>query len=242
MGSLVASEAKTTFGVLQPDAAIWRDSETLVDWAPIRRYPVDVVPWDIETIREKLAGRTARRQELLEIKKRAAVAVILRPVDDDTEVLLIRRAVRERDPWSGHMAFPGGHQEPADADMRATAVRETFEEVGLDLLQHEYLGALDEFPATARGAFVGMIISPHVFALRDPRPVLRPNVEVAELVWGRVGQMMRGEVDAIKELRYDGEQRRLPAFRVQDQLVWGMTHNMLRSLFQLLDDKVARVG
>jgi 8-oxo-dGTP pyrophosphatase MutT (NUDIX family) len=175
--------------------------------------------------------------------RQAAVAAILREAvgpdgrrdDDDTEVLLIRRAERPGDPWSGHMAFPGGHFEPYDADLRATAIRETMEEVGLDLREHDYLGALDEIAATARGRLVGMIIAPHVFALRDVPLELRPNFEVAELVWGRLGPMMRGEIDAIKELRYEGELRRMPAFRVHDNLVWGMTHNMLRSLFRLIE-------
>jgi 8-oxo-dGTP pyrophosphatase MutT (NUDIX family) len=207
----------------------------------VRRYPLGYVPLDLTTIRNKLQGREAKRQQLPEIQWRAAVAAILRPAPapnehDDVEVLLIRRALREGDPWSGHMAFPGGHQEPIDADLRATAMRETLEEVGLDLREHEYLGQLDEFQAMARGRALSMVISPHLFALK-PGPTglrFRPNDEVAELVWGRVGQMMRGEVDATKELEYDGERRRLPAFMIEDHLVWGMTHNMLISLFALL--------
>jgi 8-oxo-dGTP pyrophosphatase MutT (NUDIX family) len=161
------------------------------------------------------------------------VAAILRPVSQagalGTEVLFIRRAERPGDPWSGHMAFPGGHKEPTDADLLTTAIRETWEEVGLDLHQHELLGQLDELPAVARGRFVGMGISPFVFALRgDANMVI--NQEVAELVWGELGQMARGEIDDIKELTYEGALMRLPAFRVQGHVVWGLTHHMLRSL------------
>ena len=196
---------------------------------------------DLDTIRQKLSRHEARRQNLQDIQRRAAVAAILRPVPADTEVLLIRRAERKGDPWSGHMAFPGGHFEPIDTDLRATAMRETLEEVGLDLREHEYLGELDEFQAIARGRFVGMVIAPYVFALRgDPR--FKPNYEVAELVWGRLGEMVRGEVDTIKELDYDGELRRLPAFRVQNHVVWGMTHAMLRSLFGVLADSPLAFG
>ena len=165
---------------------------------------------------------------------------MLRPSGPDTEVLLIRRAERPGDPWSGHMAFPGGHYEPVDRDLRETAMRETFEEVGLNLHGHEYLGQLDEVAAMARGRAVGMTIAPHVFALQmsDAPLVLRPNHEVAELLWGSLGRMFRGEVDAVKEISYGGETRHLPAFVVQDQLVWGMTHGMLRSLFALLAEDV----
>lgn len=182
-----------------------------------------------------MSAREARRRELLDIPRQAAVAAILRAVEGDTEVLLIRRAERAGDPWSGHMAFPGGHREPIDVDLKATAIRETMEEVGLDLRDHDYLGQLDEIPATARGKSLGMVIAPFVFALRA-EPVLKPNGEVAGLVWGRLGQMVRGEIDAIKELSYEGELRRLPAFKVDDNIVWGMTHNMLRTLLDLIAD------
>lgn len=166
--------------------------------------------------------------------RRAAVAAVLRPRGPETEVLLIRRSERPSDPWSGHMALPGGHQDPEDADLTATALRETLEEVGLDLRHHDYLGALDELPATIRGRPVGISITPHVFALRAAA-TLSPNYEVAEIVWAELGPMARGEIDCIKEWRYEGELRRAPAFNVNGHLVWGLTHHMLWSLFEVLD-------
>ena len=213
---------------------------SVVDEGVTRRYPITSVAFDIETIRRRLRAREARRQ-VAPTPRRAAVAAILRPSDADTEVLLIRRAERPGDPWSGHMAFPGGHHEPVDRDLRETAMRETMEEVGLNLHEHEYLGQLDEVAAMARGKAVGMTIAPHVFALHNVHEaplVLRPNHEVAELLWGSLGRMFRGEVDAIKEISYGGETLHLPAFQVEQQLVWGMTHGMLRSLFSLLTDSI----
>jgi 8-oxo-dGTP pyrophosphatase MutT (NUDIX family) len=204
------------------------------------------VAFDIETIRRQLRAREVSKRTEVQAKaeagqgedvpRRAAVAAILRSSGLDTEVLLIRRAERSGDPWSGHMAFPGGHHEPSDVDLRATAMRETLEEVSLDLREHEYLGQLDEVRAMVRGRFVGMTITPYVFALSAAPLVLRPNYEVAELLWGSLGQMFRGEVDAVKEISYDAEKLSLPAFLVKDQLVWGMTHGMLRALFALLQD------
>jgi len=192
-------------------------------------------------IRRCLSGlRASPKQNGQNAGRRAAVAAVLRAVGGDTEVLLIRRAERPGDPWSGHMALPGGHHDPGDANLRETAIRETLEEVGLDLRGHDYLGQLDELAATARGKLVGMTITPHVFALRGEPPELRPNYEVAELVWGSLGRMFRGEVDATKELTYGGETRQLPAYDVHGHLVWGMTHAMLRSLFarlRLRDDE-----
>lgn len=193
--------------------------------------------FDFEMIRRQLSGRIAKQQDQTGIERRAAVAAILHQGPRDTQVLLIRRAERPGDPWSGHMAFPGGHFNASDSDLRATAMRETMEEVGLDLAAHEYLGQLDELVATARGRMLAMSISPYVFAIRgETAPVLQPNYEVAGVVWGSLGSMFRGEIDAVKEFTLGGEARSLPAFDVQDHLVWGMTYYMLRSLFSLLGD------
>jgi 8-oxo-dGTP pyrophosphatase MutT (NUDIX family) len=230
----------------------------LVDAGALRRYPVVIVPtaYDLDRIRAKLAGRQPRSAadagfaESLETgglnavvqagpvtpHRKAAVAAILRPSARGTresEVLLIRRAERAGDPWSGHMAFPGGHQDPGDPDSHATALRETMEEIGLDLRQHEYLGQLDEVPATIRGLRVGISIAPHVFAMHG-EPSLRPNYEVAEIIWAELGPMARGEVDETKEWKYEGALHQAPAFRVDSHVVWGLTHRMLMSLFDVL--------
>lgn len=64
----------------------------------------------------------------------------------DPEILFIKRAGRVGDRWSGHVAFPGGRRDPPDVDDRATAIRETREEVGLDLAHRHclYVGNLPE--------------------------------------------------------------------------------------------------
>lgn len=194
--------------------------------------------FDLERIRGRLLGRTARRQERPDITRRAAVATILRPAPGkpgESEVLLIKRSERLGDPWSGHMAFPGGHKEPDDIDLLTTARREALEEVGIDLRDHEYLGELDEQPAVARGRFVGMAIAPFVFAVRG-EPQLETSSEVAECVWAGLGQLAGGEVDEVKELVWEGELLRLPAYRVGGHVVWGLTHHMLQSLFATLAD------
>ena len=186
----------------------------------------------LPAIEARLRGHTPLRFTG-KAERRAAVAAVLRRGPVDTELLLIRRAEREGDPWSGHMALPGGHLQAGDADLLATALRETREEVGIDLREHELLGALDEHPATAQGKFTGIVIAPFVFALR--RDVeLRPNHEVADLFWASIGRMARGESDAVKELQRDGRLVRFPGFGVGEHVVWGLTHRMLQSFFATL--------
>jgi len=96
-------------------------------------------PAEIERIRDYQA---IIRPEPSIIK--AAVAIILRDGEHGTELLMMQRAKHENDPWSGQMSFPGGKIEASDADSKAAAVREAFEEVGADLREKDYLGRLDD--------------------------------------------------------------------------------------------------
>jgi 8-oxo-dGTP pyrophosphatase MutT (NUDIX family) len=202
-----------------------------VDPAARWRYRVGVAgELELQTIRARLSQHAPRRFTG-EATRRAAVSAILRPALHDVELLLIRRAEREGDPWSGHMALPGGHLEPSDPDLLATARRETREEVGLDLGRHELLGALDEHPA----ASTGMVIAPFVFALRSAAE-LRPNHEVAEVLWAPLGPMARGEVDVVKELVRDGRRVRLPGYEVGERVVWGLTYRVLQNMFAALQE------
>lgn len=135
------------------------------------------------------------------------------------------------------MAFPGGRFETHDVDLRATAIRETAEEVGLDLEgQGELLGPLDEqWPRSGRG----LVVAPWLWVLRTPEVVLTPNHEVAETVWAPLAPMIRGETATEYPLHWNGMDVRMPAFRVGERVVWGMTQRMLASMFALLQGSSA---
>lgn len=170
--------------------------------------------------------------------KKAAVAVILRPSADsaESEILLIRRAEREGDPWSGQMALPGGRHEPSDADLLATAVRETREEIGLDLAAHaSLLTRLSDLPAVARAKRVGMVITPFVFILERPGEI-RANHEVAETLWAPIGPLARGEWNTTYPYNHQDQVLNMPCFNVSGRMVWGLTHRMLSMLFERLRD------
>jgi 8-oxo-dGTP pyrophosphatase MutT (NUDIX family) len=166
--------------------------------------------------------------------RRAAVALVLLPREETLDILLIRRAERAGDLWSGHMALPGGRQEPTDATLADTAIRETLEEVGLDLrAEGELLGRLDDLPATGRGQAVGMVVSPWVFAVeREPRLTL--NEEVDEAMWAPLAAMIDGSTDTIVDYRHEGHDLKLPGYLVGERVVWGMTHRMLGFLFDAI--------
>src|SRR5574340_1202394 len=114
---------------------------------------------------------------------RAAVAVVLREAGGGTEFVAIRRSERVGDPWSGHMALPGGRQHPSDRDLLMTAARETQEEIGVDLARHaRLLGRLDELTAMAWGQPIDLVISPFVFALEAPVQFIVDPSEVERAV------------------------------------------------------------
>jgi 8-oxo-dGTP pyrophosphatase MutT (NUDIX family) len=190
-------------------------------------------PIELDLALPAIAARLGTRQHERfagQAERWAAVAAVLRQGPLDTELLLIRRAERDGDPWSGHMALPGGHRHVEDVDLLATAMRETHEEVGLDLSRHDLLGSLDEHPASAQGKFTGIVIAPFVFGLRSDEE-LSPNHEVADMVWVPLGRMARGETDVVKELQREGRLMRFPGFGVGDHVVWGLTHRVLQSFF-----------
>lgn len=190
----------------------------------------------VQLIADRLRARDSLVLPRNEHTRTAAVAAIVRDSGDDAEVLLIRRAEHPNDPWSGQMAFPGGRNEPRDVDLLATALRETSEEIGVDLLEvARPLGHLDEVEATVRGRMTGLIVRPYVFQMRaDADLRVRENYEVAEVVWGRLGPMLRGETKSTIHYTGQGYDVTLPAYDVDGRTVWGLTYQMLHSLFDRL--------
>ncbi len=161
----------------------------------------------------------------------AAVAAVLREGADGIEVLLIRRAEREGDPWSGQMALPGGRHDATDRDLLHTALRETEEELGVTLSPSQLVAPLDDLEAIAHGRRTGMVIRPYVFTQTTPLPPLRvPNREVAEVVWTPLAPLFDGTSDTAFPYRMGDTVWDLPAWKVQQHIVWGLTHRIVSNL------------
>lgn len=165
---------------------------------------------------------------------RAAVALAIRlGPTGQPEILLIRRATREGDPWSGQVALPGGRWSPADASLRDTAIRETAEETGLDLQSGGLiLGTLDELrPRTP--ALPPIIVTPYV-ALTGGELPLTPNHEVAAAFWMPLQHLHDPEVARESVVQVRGASWRVPSFVFGEYVVWGMTERILRQLLELV--------
>lgn len=169
----------------------------------------------------------------------ASVAVVLRPGPQGPQILLIRRAERPGDPWSGHMALPGGRSDPGDADDEATAARETLEEVGIDVRRGgRLLGALDQVRPVSRRA-PRVLVSPFVYAVPGDAAA-RPNHEVALALWVPVAEL--ASPDALTEFLYeleDGTSVTFPAYGAGGHVVWGLTYRILTGFIRVWRDAVA---
>jgi 8-oxo-dGTP pyrophosphatase MutT (NUDIX family) len=189
----------------------------------------------LEELITRLSVRRARELELPVPIRWAAVSAILRHRgQDDWELLFIKRARHDKDPWSGHMAFPGGRLEPGE-DPYAAAIRETLEEVGIDLSRAARLVAqLDDLQAVARGKRQPLVIRPFVFVL-ETHPELIPNEEVDEVVWIPLSTLLDGEGRGVYHYDRDGVSLELPCVRYQGYLIWGLTHHMMSEMLDRLE-------
>lgn len=140
-------------------------------------------------------------------------------------LLLIERATSEGDPWSGHMALPGGRRDPGDASLLATAIRETREETAIDLLETgRLLGRLSTV-APRNPRLPPLTVVPFVFELTtgvQPRP---RAAEVAEVVWAPIEPLRHAS--ARSTYRHPEYRLSFPAFDVGGRTVWGLTHRIL---------------
>ena len=169
----------------------------------------------------------------------AAVAIVFREGVRSVEVLLIERAVREGDPWSGHMAFPGGRLEHGDGSSLRTARRETFEEVGIELANAEYLGRLDDIIGNPRTSPT-LVVAAHAFFLTENQKIQLAPQEVQEAFWFPLADMLEESrsveytISHLPEARYPGILVGIPDRHV----IWGLTYRFLENLLNVLGQSI----
>ena len=170
-------------------------------------------------------GMGARHRE-------AAVAVVVAAGEAGDEVLVARRATVEGDPWSGHIALPGGGREPADRSLEETARRETLEETGIDLSASACVGTLGIVSPHSAGA-PRISVAPFVFRYEGDRTVT-VSEELVEAWWIPVSDLQRAEAWQVTSVVVRGDVRiEARGFAVGGHVLWGLTEriidNFLRS-------------
>ena len=167
--------------------------------------------------------------------RQAAVAVVLHETAEGSRILFIKRAQHDGDPWSGHMAFPGGHRDSDDISLQATAVRETQEEIGLDLNAATFLGPLSQQRAMPRGRTRDMLVAPFIFQI-DTIPAFRLNHEVDEIVWGPLDDMLDRSLSDTETRPVGSSETVFNGYRLNgEHFVWGLTYRAVQTFFKVLD-------
>ncbi len=169
-------------------------------------------------------------------KTRAAVAMVLHQHAQAVRLLLIQRSQRDDDPWSGHIAFPGGMVEPVDRSPRLAAERETREEVGLDLGNAEYLGRLDD----VTGATLPILVSGFVYDVRTCSRLL-PNDEVKDAFWVGLDVLADARRHRERCFRIDNAERLFDAIDLPGsgrRVLWGISYRLVAQLLTLLGHSV----
>ena len=203
---------------------------------------------------EYLRANPGRQEETDGEPARAAVAIVLRanpsvevsaqpagetPIPDSQvpipalEVLLILRAERDGDPWSGQVALPGGRRDPVDATLQDTAVRETLEETGIDLAPDGIvLGTVDELrPRTPH--LPPIIVTPFVAIVR-PDPVVHISDELADAFWAPWSIFSDPTRTDERTIKVRGADWNVASYQVGERIVWGMTERMLRQTAHII--------
>ncbi|NOQ42509.1 MAG: NUDIX domain-containing protein [Desulfuromusa sp.] len=187
---------------------------------------------DIKQIKNRLIDHQPQPLEQ-ESDRRAAVAMLLRENDQETEVLLIRRAEHDEDPWSGDLGFPGGIIEDLDPSPRAAAERETREEIGFCLHDKNYLGQSDDLA----GAYLSVHISCFIYQV-DTDTQFKLNGEVVDLFWVPIRTLLDPQRNQQLTFFYRGRDRTHPAINLgewTERPLWGITYRLLDNFLNLFN-------
>lgn len=167
-------------------------------------------------------------------RTRAAVAMVLSQGHHGLEMLFIQRAAHDLDPWSGHIAFPGGKLEAGELEWQA-ACRETFEETGISLEQHQYLGRLSDIV----GANLPVVVSCCLYLVDRNQCVPVLNEEVRDLFWVAFSDLSDPGRHLQSSVAFGDKCFNVPAIRlpVDDKpVLWGITYRLVKQFFQILED------
>jgi 8-oxo-dGTP pyrophosphatase MutT (NUDIX family) len=152
---------------------------------------------------------------------------------DGPALLMMRRAERHGDPWSGHVSFPGGRVDATDASTRAAALRELHEETGIVLTRKlQPMGRLSDLLTREHARLRPMVVSPYVY--RSAKALkLRPGVEAAGLWWEPLANLCDPAKRETITWRVAGLPLPLPAVRVNGATLWGLSLMMVNELIKI---------
>lgn len=183
----------------------------------------------------KKPGKLIPEGTVPETLPKAAVCLIIRPStkDDELYFFLIKRRTFERDPWSGHMALPGGKYIEKDADLLATAIREVLEETGIDLRSCSVLGSLDEIlPGNS-----AIRVLPYVAISPENIQVSINKDEIQDYVWIPLSFFEESKNLTPYEVDVRGRRLDVRGYTFQDKgTIWGMTLRIIQDFISKISE------
>lgn len=172
----------------------------------------------------------------LTLHDHACVAIILRGGSlESLEVGFIQRAIQPQDKWSGQIAFPGGRRELQDVNDVATAQRETWEEIGVQLTQDEWIGKIDDIQGRKAGQLLPFYIRPIVFHIERDVVLHLQLSEVSDFFWVPLQTLLNPQSQITYKLQRDLIAVELPGIALgRDVPLWGLTYMMIQDLIKRL--------
>ena len=159
--------------------------------------------------------------------RRAAVAIVLCGDGDSPSLCFVERVRRDRDPWSGDVAFPGGWAKAEDESLRVAAMRETHEETGLVLTDAHHVGDMAAIPVSRYESTFG-VIGTSVFYVGRRQPALRPDErEIAHAFWVPATDLYHSGSRTVVHWSRFGPPLPRPAVAVGGRVIWGLTYRLL---------------
>jgi 8-oxo-dGTP pyrophosphatase MutT (NUDIX family) len=172
------------------------------------------------------------KKQYAEGRTRAAVAMIMRELPGDLEILFIERATDKHDPWSGHLAFPGGKVEIGE-HARQAAERETQEEVGVDLGAERYLGRMSDII----GANLPVRVSCFAYGVvtDSAKPIVSP--EVRDVFWVKLSDILRPDRHKMSMVGFSGASLKVPSIVMPQSdkpVLWGLTYRLVMQFLEII--------
>ena len=185
-----------------------------------KHVTVMAITKNIKTLSE-LLGPVAQTEDA-----DTAVALLLRPMNDDFDILVVKRVNSPHDPWSGQMALPGGKRESKDVDLRKTVIRETLEETGINLeIRCRFLGTLKTQHSNHKPE---MNILPFVILLKHDPTIRLNEKELEKFAWIPLKEL--GKHRGTTRFSFGDS----PAYVIDDYVIWGLTYRIIEELLRII--------
>ncbi len=184
----------------------------------------------IRDVLQKKPGKRFSEPDLTQLPKAAVCMILKFDAKNQIAVLLLQRKISESDPWSGHMAFPGGKYEEKDREIMNTATREVMEECGVDFSKCELLGTLDDILPGNKA----LAVTPFVVLAPESMTVKIDEREITDHVWIPIS-FFADKNSSPMQVRRFGTTHEVTSYRYQESyIVWGMT-------LRIIDDFLSKI-